>query len=168
MDRLIATRTDHNNSAQASNRKIFLAAPFTGRFDKINGINDKTLKARLEKLMIFFEQKNFRVLSAHREEEWGNIILPADEIISRDLQWIEASEILVAYIDDKFSPGTFIEIGWAIASCNHVLVLVKDTVELSPMILGLNSLPNATLITFSKDNDLFDKIETYISEIGIL
>jgi nucleoside 2-deoxyribosyltransferase len=167
VDRFSNGKPDHERSTQVSNRQIFLAAPFSGRFDKIKNMNDKILKATLQKLIIFFEQKNFEVFSAHREEEWGNIIMPPDKIVTRDLEWVKASEILVAYIDDNCSAGTFIEIGWATVYCNHILVIVKDTVELSPLVLGLDSIPHARLITFSKDNDLLAKLENYLSEINI-
>lgn len=107
---------------------VFVCGPITCAI--ADGEFDPRVRSLLMGVSDLLEKSGFRILSAHREELWGESI-PADpaQVFRRDWRLAQAADAIVAVLpadrDGKLyrTDGTFIELGWAVASRKPLFVL---------------------------------------------
>lgn len=129
-------------SKEKSQKKAFVAAPFSSRFNFSTGKSDNALKKTLESIILALKMKGYEVKNSHVREDWGKKLMQPSEFVPLDYQWIEECNFFLAYIDDYRPLGLYIELGWASMLRKKILILLKDDVPYSPMLEGLSYIPN--------------------------
>lgn len=126
---------------------VFIGGPFHHAILS-SGIFDPELKALIISLITSVEKAGFTVLSAHREEDFGNIALegPPERIVSRDFSWMQKCAVYACLLpnceDDTAyrSDGCCIELGWASALKKPIILIREINVSFSELIIGLGAL----------------------------
>ncbi len=145
-------------------KNVYLAARFTSALKEQTFDND--YKEKLLKIIDHLRQAGFKVNSAHLKEDFGNIKIQAADLVNRDLDDIMHCDYFIALLDENFSGGVHIEIGWASILKKPVLILLPMSMsekEVSPVIFGLN---NLTLCTINKYRDLAQILQLIDTFIG--
>lgn len=109
-----------------------------GRFDPVLRNIFETLAQRLERA-------GFNILSAHRQEAYGERI-PSDpsEVFRRDWHLMQLAAAMVVVLPRLFrTDGTFMELGWAMALGKPLFIVTNsDTTGRSYLFDGLLGLPS--------------------------
>lgn len=134
-------------------KRMFLAGPFKLLVNPATGrMSDKDIKL-FEDIILYFENKDWEVHSAHRREKWGQEFMTPDECTKKDYEEISRCDIFVAFPGSPASPGTHIEMGWASALGKPVILLLEKEGQYAFLVQGLNQVGNTTSISYS-DYDL--------------
>ena len=133
--------------------KLFLAAPFTDRLADAGLGLQPEYRHWLESVIRVLEGRGHEVLSAHRKERWGHAVDPPDIALTRDFEWIRASDLVIAYVGDPPSPGVQMELGYAAAFEKPVLVFRTDT-RVPYLIDGLHSVTRAHILTIASRDEI--------------
>lgn len=111
---------------------IFLCGPITCAIE--DGRFDLTVQSLLESIALRLESADFSILSAHREESFGqNIPSKSEDVFRRDWHLAQLSTAMVVVLPSDRggrlfrTDGTFIELGWAVA-LRKPLFVVTDPV----------------------------------------
>jgi len=88
--------------------------------------------------------------------------LSPQEVYARDVDWIRASDMLIAEISIP-SHGVGYEIGFALGLGKRVLALYQEGRKVSKMISG-NSDPNLTVRTYQTPEDAVCQIREYLRQ----
>jgi hypothetical protein len=91
-------------------------------------------------------------------------IVSAGDIYSRDIQWINEADILVAEVSTP-SHGVGYEIGYALSIGKPVFCCYQSSRTVSKMITG-NTHPNITVQTYSTEQKAVELILSYLSQIS--
>ena len=109
-----------------------------------DGCRGAGLRHLLETLIEALETAGFRVSSAHRSEDWGSLteLFSADAIARRDFGWLDGCSAVIAVLSTSEqamfrSDGTFLELGYAIASRKPILFVGDLDAYPSLMVQGL-------------------------------
>ena len=139
-------------------KSIYLAARFTSALQ--NDTFNFEFKNRLLQIINYLKNKGHEVFSAHLKENFGNIKCLPDEFVVRDFNDIKNCEYFIALIDEHFSGGVFIELGWASILKKKIIILIPVSMnknEVTPVISGLQYL-TACVISKYQDMDHLIKI----------
>lgn len=139
-------------SKEKRQKKAFIAAPFSSRFNPSIGITDDALKRTLKSIILRVKMKGYGVESSHVREDWGKKVMHPSKFVPLDYQSIEECDFFLAYIDDCHPTGLYIELGWASMLRKKILILLKDGVPYSPMLDGLSNIKKSNTKIF-KFND---------------
>ena len=139
---------------------VFVGGPFTGVIDPETKMVRPQHRERYLRLLSFFEEHGWATLSAHRAEGWGTAILPANSCTPRDLEWMRACDLFVAFPGDPVSPGTHIEIGWASALNKPMVLLLEPECRHADLVTGLATVAPVTYVTYSDRPELLDELAT--------
>ena len=114
--------------------RVFLGGPFSAALRKApDGLRfaDETLRANIESALAAVRSTEVELLSSHVTDGWGEIDYDAD-FAERDLRWVEYCDTYIALLpeDGEGQPyrtdGTFIEIGYAMATGKDVVLVVDN------------------------------------------
>lgn len=118
-------------SMKAASPRIFLCGPISNALG--DGGFDPTIRHILESIAQRLEEAGFLVLSAHRQEAYGDRIPEApEEVFRRDWHLAQFSSAMVVVLPSDYqgrlfrTDGTFMELGWAVA-LGKPLFIVTDT-----------------------------------------
>lgn len=129
-------------------KRLFLAGPFKSLVDPTTGrMSEKDIDL-FNRIILFFEDRNWEVHSAHRREKWGQEFMSPDECTKKDYEEISRCDVFVAFPGSPASPGTHIEIGWASALNKQVILLLEEKAEYAFLVQGLNQVGNTTSIFY--------------------
>ena len=144
-------------------RSVFVAGPFKALVDTASGELDPLHKARMLRLIDFFEQRGVAVHNAHRREAWGKEFLAPEECTRIDFDEIRDADLFVALPGFPASPGTHVEIGWASAMGKPAVLLLEQGREYAFLVRGLPAVAPAILVRFAHDDDLLDGLEAALA-----
>jgi nucleoside 2-deoxyribosyltransferase len=149
-----------NSNAHSTAKRyvVFLAAPYSNRFDPATDRKDTDLKETLENVLQMLKNNGYDIRSAHIREDWGNKLMKPRDFVPLDYKWIKESDLVIAYIDGT-SSGLYIELGWASALGKNILILYKEGTHFSPMLLGLDVMTHVEILPFNNNKDLADRVE---------
>ena len=151
-------QTDNKVHNSTSRPTVFLAAPYSNRFDPTKNVKDVGLKNTLKRIIEILEQNGYKVLSAHVREDWGKKLMKPNVFVPLDYRWIKESDLVIAYVDGT-SSGLYIEIGWASYLHKDILILYKKGTHFSPMIYGLKSMTKVWLLSFKDNKHLIERLK---------
>jgi nucleoside 2-deoxyribosyltransferase len=154
------------NHERIKKKVAFLAAPFSQKFNRAEGVNDISLRRTLEAILRLLKDNEYEVRSAHLREDWGNNPMSPSVFVPLDYEWIGESDLFIAYVDNT-SSGLFIEIGWASALRKNIVILSQQGISLSPMIYGLGEMTRTRteILSFIGEKDLIEKLKTFLVNI---
>lgn len=144
---------------------VFVSAPFSSKLQE-NKI-DRSFKETLDKLISFIE-KNSRVssvYSAHRIEEWGNLLRQSTEYVPRDYEALLKCDVVIAYLDGSPSMGMPIELGWAVVLKKSIIILSNERTEPAAFVEGFPKISNTVFIIYKDMEELFQKLNECFAKI---
>ncbi len=144
-------------------KTVFIGGPISN-LKKVNGL-DAFVKFH-SMLINKLSQMGFQVFSAHIVEKYGrNKIEPDDVIVSRDLGWIDETDICIflfpAYDYQSIrTDGTYIELGYAASVCNHIICFwdSNNPTAYSPMFRGMTN-KNIEMHNFDEIREVLNRFE---------
>ena len=146
---------------KSSRTSVFVAARFTTALNS-NSFDDK-LKVKIEAIHDIVHGLNIVLFSSHISENYGNNIISPHDFVYRDISEISQCDIFIALLDDGFSTGVFIELGWASFLGKKIIIFIPTNfaIEKAPMIKGLSSLASYyQLITYNDLDNLKTNLKT--------
>jgi nucleoside 2-deoxyribosyltransferase len=144
--------------------KVFLAAPFSNKYNKQKKEFDASCKYLIMCIIELLEKEGFEVFSSHVLEEWGNKLAPPDEYLPRDIEELKKSDIMIALIDEN-TPGVYVELGWGYLFRKRMIVLTKADMNIPEFIGGILEVNKVDLIYFNSNSDLLIKFSECLTEI---
>lgn len=114
--------------------RVFLGGPFSTALKKVSdGLRfaDETLRANIEAALAAVRSTDVELLSSHVTDGWGEIDYDVD-FAERDLRWVEYCDTYIALLPEDAAgqphrtDGTFIEIGYAMATGKDVVLVVDN------------------------------------------
>jgi nucleoside 2-deoxyribosyltransferase len=153
-----------NSNSTAKRYVVFLAAPYSNRFDPATDRKDTDLKITLENILNILKSNGYEIRSAHIREDWGNKLMKPADFVPVDYKWIKESDLVIAYVDGT-SSGLYIELGWASVLGKNIIILHKEGTHFSPMLSGLNTITNVEIVPFNNNKVLADRLEYVLKNI---
>ena len=144
--------------------RVFLAAPFSSKYDKKEKKFDILLKDLIMGIIELLEKRGFKVFSSQVVEEWGNKMASPDKYLPRDIEEFKKSEIMIALIDENTS-GVYVELGWGLILRKKMVALVKGDVKIPEFIDGILKTNKVKIIHFDFRTDLLAKLSKCLTEI---
>ncbi|WP_206337317.1 nucleoside 2-deoxyribosyltransferase [Streptomyces sp. Z26] len=132
---------------------VFLGGPFKGLIDPVTGELSAADRTRYTTLIDAFEERGWRVFSAHRTEGWGGALVSERECTRRDWEWMRDCSVFVAFPGRPASPGTHVELGWASALGRPTVVLVEPGTECAALVAGLPEIAPVRLLEHAGDTE---------------
>lgn len=112
-------------------------------------------RARLQRLIQFFEARGYYVQNAHRDEDWGHNLRSPEECTRVAFNAVRLCDAFVALPGTPWSPGTHIEIGWATAHQKPVFLLLEKGCEYAALVEGILAFPTIAAIRFGHEREYF-------------
>ncbi|MFF3062389.1 nucleoside 2-deoxyribosyltransferase [Streptomyces sp. NPDC057909] len=146
---------------------VFIGGPFKAAVDPETGILSHELQGRYRKLIGFYEENGWEVLSAHREEGWGLEMVPASVCTERDFRWMGSCDLFVAFPGDPASPGTHVEIGWGSAMGRPMILLLEEQGRHAALVTGLGGVaPATTYLTYDEGPGFMASLAQATADLG--
>jgi S-adenosylmethionine decarboxylase proenzyme len=122
-------------SLPKSNKRIFLAAPFT-KYIKKNGF-DNSAYVQITSIISLLRELGYSVFSAHEREAFGDKLMTPEICTKLDFKEMNQCDLVVAMIDES-SYGVSLELGWASALHKPIILFQKEGQQFSsPLIEGI-------------------------------
>lgn len=130
-----------------SHRTAFLAGPFKGIVDQETGVMRAFDRERYEALINYLETYGYTVYNAHKRESWGANFLSPEECTRLDYEQIRDCDLFVAFPGSPASPGTHIEIGWAVSFGKPLILLLEEGHTYAYLIQGLHTVSDVRYVS---------------------
>ena len=144
----------------------FVAARFTTALK--TGSFDPYLKEKILAIHEVIQGYGIVLYSSHNTEDFGNNLLKPNKFVYNDIKEISQCDIFVALLDEEFSSGVFIELGWASFLGKKILLFIPENYKLeeSPMIRGLHTLTGfCQTISYKDVSNLKDLLRSQLQSI---
>ena len=143
-------------------KKIFLATSFSGQVDAQSGKVLPELRAFIEALLVALRKDDMaEVFCAAEYEDWmiaGDA--PPEVGVQKDLQEIDAADVVVALMHAQLSAGVQFELGYAVAKSKHVILVHHAGQKLTYFNQGAVSSGLITQLAY-------DNLESLIAQLTI-
>ena len=152
---------------EASKMNIFLGGPITNILDS-SGLVKKQFRNEVEGIIRYLCEHKYTIFSAHETERYGEETSKFTnmDILRRDFSWMEKCDLYIAYYASMKkeilrSDGTNIEIGWAYALNNPIIVICDFLLvsQLSLILQGMLQTKAANLFCGELGEDLIAMIQ---------
>lgn len=130
----------HSLHTSEDHFRVFLACPITDLLNPQKGNLPSHYETFIKCLHAFLKQRSDSVFLALEREEWGANLMEAEICTPLDYKEMQACTAVVAYPGE--SRGVAVELGWASALRKPLILLLEEGVSYTPMIDGLDRLPN--------------------------
>jgi nucleoside 2-deoxyribosyltransferase len=137
---------------------IFLAAPFTDRIDPSTHVMEQSYRRWLEQIIQYLESLGYRVIGAHRREDWGAKLESPETAIQNDFAAVRDCELLIAYPGNPPSPGVQMELGFAAAFKKPIILIQENQSRIPYLLTGLGKLTRTSLIRFTNSTQLLEQL----------
>ncbi|WP_343761089.1 nucleoside 2-deoxyribosyltransferase [Clostridium oceanicum] len=144
-------------------KRVFLAAPFKGVIKKNGSIMKEEQKKIIENLILFLEERGWKVDNAHKREKWGANFMSPNQCTKLDYDAIKVCDLFIGFPGLPASPGTHIEIGWASAMGKKIILLLAEKKEnYAYLIRGLHTVGNVDYIIYKNEKEYLQKLDLYL------
>lgn len=129
---------------------VFVAARFTTAFK--SSTFDPLLKEKIEAIHEVIQGLGITLYSSHITEKFGKALEIPYDFVRRDISQISLCDIFVTLLDEDFSTGVYIELGWASFLGKKIIIFIPQgfDIDKTPMIRGLSALTRyCQLISYS-------------------
>jgi len=131
-------------SLPKTNKKVFLAAPFTKHLK--GGIFDRSELNKITSLISVLREIGYLVFSAHEREAFGEKLMTPETCTFLDFKEMNQCEIVIALITDN-SYGVSLELGWASALRKSIILYQDEGKPFStPLIEGIGEITNSIIV----------------------
>ena len=145
-------------------KSVYLATKFTQAI-QVQYFNFE-FRNTLIKIIDHLIGSGINVKSAHLKEEFGNLKIKPDEFVVRDFNNMKKCNFIIALLDEKFSGGVHIELGWASLQKKPILILIPYSMtidQLSPMILGLNNFTKCLIKRYYDESHMIKHLDSFLN-----
>jgi nucleoside 2-deoxyribosyltransferase len=139
------------------NKTVLIGGPIQYA-SRNNGHFNRHLKRLILYVASILQKANYRVLSPHIVEDFGNLALvDSTEIVLRDYHWMQFCDVYIAlFVKSNAqqyirSDGTHVEIGWASAMRKPIILLGDDvpSKENSHLVRGLGAISHVQFVSIA-------------------
>lgn len=124
---------------------VFLSAPMTQFVNGDQATMDE-FRAQWTRVAQTLELCGHHVFSAHEREAWGADLDDPESALVADLDGLQKSDLVVAYVGEPPSPGVQMELGYAIAKHKRILTFIRRG-QIEPYLVhGLHVLPSTEVV----------------------
>lgn len=127
----------------ANHFRVFLACPITDLLDPEKGNLPSSYEVFIKTMHQFLVERSDSVFLALEREKWGASLMEAAVCTPLDYEEMQACTAVVAYPGN--SRGVAVELGWASALGKPIVLLLEEGATYTPMIDGLDRLPNSNV-----------------------
>lgn len=136
---------------------IFVGGPIQYVFNN-QGLFNAELRDLIELLLNSLEKAGYKILSAHRYEDYGNLDVSdmQVEVCSRDFNWMNECNCFIAVlpVDIEGKPirtdGTCVELGWASSLGKKIIIIHSSKATYSHLVSGLSGIADVQFIDFEE------------------
>ncbi len=129
--------------------RVFLAAPFAAFFGPLATVADADaadLRSVLVTLEEALQSAGHSVFLAHRRENFGETMWPAEMCTPFDLMEMLRADAVVAIPGESY--GVHVELGWASAQRKPVILLLEEGQRMTtPLVPGLTAVTRCAIVT---------------------
>lgn len=141
----------HPVSVKNDTFRVFLACPITALLHPEKGNLPSTYERYIRDLHQLCLAASDSVFLALEREAWGANLMTANVCTPLDYKEMLACDAVVAY--PGASSGVAVELGWASALRKPIILILDEGAAYTPMITGLNTLPNLYVRTLHIQKD---------------
>lgn len=124
-------------------RKVFVGGPI--QYALKEGGFDQSLQSLLNLIIDSYEARGYEVLSAHREEKFGEVNMDdeAEYVTGRDFRWASECDLYICILPQGEggkpyrSDGTCVELGWVSAQSKPIIMVNTPGANYSHLLKGL-------------------------------
>ena len=140
-------------------KTIFLATSFSGQVNPHSREVVPEFRRAIEDILqALREEGGVEVFCAVEDEKWHTDNQLPEAGVKKDLAKLDASDMLLALIDDKVSAGVQFEIGYAVAKDKQVVIAMRHGEQLPYFDQGAVSGGEVTLITYDTARALKEQL----------
>ena len=139
-------------------KHVFLAASFSEQLDPVEGKVTDEFKQAIEALVELLRRHDFDVVCSAETLGWRWDETPIEMSVQKDLEAIEAADVLLALIEDKPSAGVQFEIGYAVAKEKQVVLAATTGHTLAHFDQGAVSAGLVTYVAYDTAESLVDHL----------
>lgn len=139
-------------------KHVFLAASFSGQLDPVSGTATSDFKQAIEALVELLRRNHFRVTCSAETKGWRWDEVPLEKSVQKDLEEIEASDVLLALVEDRPSASVQFETGYAVAQEKQVVLAAQTGHTLSHFDQGAVSAGLVTYVAYDTAEGLVDQL----------
>lgn len=145
-------------------KKVFLSTSFSGQVDEATGSVLPVFRQEIEQLLEKLRKSELEVYAAVEQE--GYMIsadVPPEVGVRKDIDEIDAADVMVALVDDKPSAGVQFELGYAVAQKKQVILASMTGAKLTYFNQGLVSAGLVTLVSYDHADALASQLTVAIN-----
>jgi nucleoside 2-deoxyribosyltransferase len=141
-------------------KKVFLATSFSHKIDEATGLVLPEFRKEIETILEALRKTgDLEVFCAVEDEDWRMGEGLPEVGVRHDLDQIEASDVMLALVEDSASAGVQFELGYAVAKGKQVVVAVRAGVKAAYFNQGVISNGLMTLVTFDNVSSLVRQLD---------
>lgn len=144
---------------------VFVAARFTSAME--SSTFDSDLKEKIESVHEIIRGLGLFLYSSHKTERYGEALEDSDKCVKRDISQISSCDIFIALLEEKFSTGVCIELGWASFLGKKIIIIIPSNFEIRkvPMIKGLCTITYCEVIRYENINTLRNNLRSALQTL---
>lgn len=145
-------------------KKVFLSTSFSGQVDEATGSVLPVFRQEIEQLLEKLRKSELEVYAAVEQE--GYMIsadVPPEVGVRKDIDEIDAADVVVALVDDRPSAGVQFELGYAVAQKKQVILASMTGAKLTYFNQGLVSAGLVTLVSYDHADALASQLTVAIN-----
>jgi nucleoside 2-deoxyribosyltransferase len=146
---------------------VFVGGPFKALVDSSTGVVPIASRRPVARVVRHFERCGHEVLSAHRLERWGQMMVTPEECTRRDYDWIQRADVVVAFPGAPASPGTHVEVGWASAWGKPLVLILERDGQHAHLVLGLGALYPVQYLTYEDSDSFLDELSGALKRLRV-
>lgn len=139
-------------------KHVFLAASFSGQLDPVSGTVTSDFKQAIEALVELLRRNHFKVVCSAETQGWRWDEIPLEKSVQKDLEEIEAADVLLALIESRPSASVQFEIGYAVAQEKRVVLAARTGHTLAHFDQGAVSAGFMSYVAYDTAENLVDQL----------
>jgi|GEM_PF-1655524 len=153
MDAFDFNYRQQNKEECMKQKTVFVGGPIQYALNE-KGIFDASLKDQISFVLDILSNFNYRIFSAHMEEQFGEIDMAGKSafICQRDFNWMKQCDVFVCILPSMKngvpyrSDGICVELGWASSLGKKTIILKNMNNGYSHLIAGLSAIGDVTYL----------------------
>ena len=139
-------------------KHVFLAASFSQQLDSVEGKVTEEFQQAIGALVELLRRHEFKVVCSAETLGWRWDETPLEVSVQKDLEAIEAADVLLALIEDRPSAAVQFELGYAAAQEKQVVLAARTGHKLAHFDQGAVSAGLMTYIAYDAAEELVDHL----------
>lgn len=140
-------------------KRLFLATSFSGQVDETTSRVLPGFRQFITQILEGLRRNELEVFAAIEHEGWMVAAdMPAEIGVRKDLDEIDAADVMVALVHDKPSVGVQFELGYAVAKSKKVILACAAGEQLAYFNQGAAGAGLVTVVSYDDTNSLINQL----------